>query len=439
MTSSGSDLSLLREFARKAANLVEKHDFVRVYTHYDADGIAAGAIIAKALMRAGKKFQISFLKGLNEPFEYERGELLLFADMGSAYPELMSEVETDLIILDHHIPVGSIKPKRSFAHVNPHLAGFDGTYELSASGVAYFFANELGSNKDLSPIALVGAFGDKQKMVGGNAQILKEGKERGYVEERVGVNIYSGKLADVLATSLEPFLDFYGKDDELDEFLRRIGIDGEREIDELSFEEMQRLADAIAMRLLKMGAYEGIFEDFIGRRLLFTNLPIASAALLTDVVNSCGRAGAMSVALAILLGDARFVEKAIRIHDDYTRQVLEEIARRREEVKEGFCIRYLVMENAPSASPIATVLSRYLMSDKPIVVINVKNGKAKVSARTTEKLSRRVNLADVMRLAAEKVGGSGGGHRVAAGANISPEKIEEFLKEVDRLCCAMLA
>ncbi|OYT33837.1 hypothetical protein B6U96_14545 [Archaeoglobales archaeon ex4484_92] len=124
---------------------------------------------------------------------------------------------------------------------------------------------------------------------------------------------------------------------------------------------------------------------------------------------------------------------------EYTTEILEELTKRKREVKEGFCIRYLVMNDAPSASSMATTFSRYLMSDKPIVVINVKNGKAKVSARTTEKLSRRVNLAEVMKIAAEKVGGRGGGHRVAAGANISPDKIDEFLKEVDRLCCAMLA
>ena len=93
------------------------------------------------------------------------------------------------------------------------------------------------------------------------------------------------------------------------------------------------------------------------------------------------------------------------------------------------------MENAPSTSPIASALSRYIYSDKPLIVVNVKNGKAKVSARSTTKIAEKIDLAEVMRLAAEKVGGRGGGHKVAAGANINPESVEEFLKEVDRLCC----
>ncbi|MET1124458.1 MAG: DHH family phosphoesterase [Archaeoglobaceae archaeon] len=439
MTSSISDLDLLKREAAKAANIVARHDFVRVYTHHDADGIAAGAIIAKALLRAGKTFQISFLKGLNEDFEYERGELLVFADMGSAYPDKMSEVDTDLIILDHHIPVGTIKPRRNFAHLNPHLFGFDGTYELSASGVAYFFANGIAKNRDLASIAILGILGDKQKFSGPNAEILREGKERGVVEVRTGINLPSGKLRKALQTSLEPYLDFYGNEDELDEFLSKVKVSGEKDVDELSFEEMQRLADAIALRMLKLGAYEGVFGEVFGKKILLTNLPIKSATTLTEVVNSCGRAGAMSVALAMLLGDTTFLEKALRIHEEFLTQLLEELSRRKKEVRDGFCIRYLVMKDAPSASPIATVFSRYLYSDKPLVVINVKNGEAKVSARTTEKLSERLNLADVMRLAAEKVGGVGGGHRVAAGANIPPDKVEEFLKEVDRLCCTMLA
>jgi nanoRNase/pAp phosphatase (c-di-AMP/oligoRNAs hydrolase) len=75
-----------------------------------------------------------------------------------------------------------------------------------------------------------------------------------------------------------------------------------------------------------------------------------------------------------------------------------------------------------------------------LVVLNIKkDGKVKVSARTTEKIAKRLDLSEVMRLASAKVGGSGGGHRVAAGANILRDRMEEFLKEVDRLCCAMLA
>ncbi|MEM4541406.1 MAG: phosphoesterase, partial [Archaeoglobaceae archaeon] len=110
----------IKDLIKKAVNLVSKHDFVRIYTHYDADGISAGAILAKALLRADKDFHLSFLKGLND-FEPETDGLQIFADMGSGYSDLISRIDSDVIILDHHKPNGEITPKKSFAHVNPHL------------------------------------------------------------------------------------------------------------------------------------------------------------------------------------------------------------------------------------------------------------------------------------------------------------------------------
>lgn len=433
-----SNLDLLKESARKASEIVSKHEFIRVYTHYDADGISAGAVVAKALIRLKKNFQISFLKTLNDDFEYDKGELLIFADMGSAYPEKMSKVETDLIILDHHIPVGEINAKKNFVHMNPHLFGFDGTYELSASGISYFFARALGNNYDLASLAILGILGDKQKFERLNEVILNEGKEKGYIEEIKGINLPSGKLKKVLTLSLEPYLGFYKKDDELNDFLNKLKIDGEKDFDDLSFEEIQRLSDAIALRLLKQGCYEGVFNNIFGKRIILKNMLIKSAALLTDVINSCGRIGATGIAMGLLLGDRSYLDKALNIYEDYLTKVHEELLKRKNDVREGFCIRYIVMDDAPTTSLIATTYSRYILSDKPLVVINKKNDKVKVSARTNERVAQKLNLAEVMRLIAEKVGGTGGGHRVAAGANIPPNKIEEFLKEVDRICCTVL-
>ena len=79
-----------------------------------------------------------------------------------------------------------------------------------------------------------------------------------------------------------------------------------------------------------------------------------------------------------------------------------------------------------------------MFADKPLVVVNVKDDVAKVSSRTTMDVAEVLDLGEVMRKAAEKVGGRGGGHRVAAGANIPPDGVEEFVREVDRLCCEVL-
>ncbi len=427
-------LDMLRVEAKKAKDIIEKHDFVRIYTHYDVDGISSSAIIATALLRMGKQFQITFLKGLNEGVMHEDG-LAIFTDMGSSYPEVISEIETDVIVIDHHFPIGKIEAKKEFAHVNPHLAGFDGSFELSASGSAFVVAESLGENYDLTAIALLGMIGDKQKISGGNEEIIKLGIEKGYIVQSDGLRIISGKLSEILKLSIEPYLGF-NNDRDVEDFLKKVGLDGDKNVDDLSKEEEIKLANAITLRVLRNNAYEGVVESFIGKKFIIPKELIKNAVMMSEVVNACGRKGAQSIGFALCMRDDRYLEKSIKIWRDFQKQIAEELVKRRDDVKEGFCIRYLIMENAPSTSTIATIYSRYLFGDKPFIAINVKkDGKVKVSARANEKIAERIDLAEVMRKASEKVGGKGGGHRVAAGANISSENIEEFIKEVDRLCC----
>jgi|Deesub1362B_J571_1020462.scaffolds.fasta_scaffold00856_9 single-stranded DNA-specific DHH superfamily exonuclease len=429
-------LDILRAEARKAAELIEEHDFIRIFTHYDVDGISAGGVIARALLRANRRFHISFLNGLNsKKLNYSDDELVVFLDMGSGYPDIVSEVDANVIVIDHHFPTGKITPKKRFVHVNPHLSGIDGSFELSASGTAYIVANQLGRNEDLCGVALAGIIGDKQKIKGGNAEIIREGMNKGFIEEKKGVSLYSGKLREVLKISVEPFLDFYEKDDELEEFLMRAGLNGEKEVDELDEEEMRRLSDAIVLRILENGGSEEVIHEIVGKRFILREELINNALMMSDVINSCGRVSAFGIGFGICMRDEKFLNRGIEIWRKFQIELLEQISLRRREVKEGDCIRYLVMKDAPTTGPIATVLSRYIFSDMPFIAINIKKDVAKVSSRTTMRMSEIVDLGEIMSIAAGKAGGRGGGHRVAAGANIPPEGVEEFIKEVDRLCC----
>ncbi len=428
---------MLRVEARKAAEIIGRHDFARIYTHYDADGISSGAIVALSLLRMEKSIQVSFLSGLNE--EVEEEELIVFADMGSGYPDVVSSLNSDVIVVDHHFPVGRIEPRRDFAHINPHLAGIDGSFEFSASATAYILAEELGDNRDLTSLALAGIIGDKQKITGGNLEVVRRGIENGFIEERDGLKMISGKVREVLRLSLEPYLDFYSKEEELDEFLAKCRIDGERNIDELSRDEERRLANAIAVRIMRMNSYPGVFEEVAGKKYFLPDELIHNAVMMSDVINATGRKASQSVGFGICMRDGSYLEKGFELWRKFVEEVHQEIERRRHEVQEGECIRFLVMENGSSTGPIASVFSRYLFSDRPFVALNIKkDGRVKVSARSNRKLSELVDLAEVMRVSAEKVGGRGGGHVVAAGANIDVDAVDEFIREVDRLCCTRL-
>ncbi len=75
-------------------------------------------------------------------------------------------------------------------------------------------------------------------------------------------------------------------------------------------------------------------------------------------------------------------------------------------------------------------------NEKPLIAFaNVeKETAAKFSGRTTEAAIRKgVNLGEVMRLASEAHGGKGGGHNIAAGAQVPLDEINGFIKDVNEL------
>ena len=75
-----------------------------------------------------------------------------------------------------------------------------------------------------------------------------------------------------------------------------------------------------------------------------------------------------------------------------------------------------------------------LDQSKPTLAFSLVKGSVKVSSRGTKYLiSKGLDLSAALKKAAEKLGGVGGGHAVAAGATIPEGKEEEFLKVFDEI------
>jgi len=95
----------------KAAEVIAKSilrcDSMRVISHNDADGITSAGLICHALLRAGIPFQATLLNRLDESALRNLISPVIFCDMGSGKPELISRVKGDCFVLDHHRPVGS--------------------------------------------------------------------------------------------------------------------------------------------------------------------------------------------------------------------------------------------------------------------------------------------------------------------------------------------
>ena len=82
------------------------------------------------------------------------------------------------------------------------------------------------------------------------------------------------------------------------------------------------------------------------------------------------------------------------------------------------------------------IVSGLTSNKKPLIAYAKVEGEnsVKISSRTTEAaLQKGVNLGDVMRFASEKHGGKGGGHNIAAGAQVAIEQVDAFVKTADEL------
>jgi single-stranded-DNA-specific exonuclease len=430
-----SELEKMINLAKKAAEKIRKYRFVRIISHNDADGLTSAGIMAQALLRAGIRFQLSIAGRLDEALIEEvnrsisQGELVIFCDMGSGQPELIAKVATDVVVLDHHKPVGQSKAK---AVVNAHMVGIDGATDISASGTCYLVARELDANNvDLAGLAIAGAVGDRQLFQTANAFILEEALKAGVVSVRKGLKVGDGDLEDVLAYSTEPFLDITGYPEKVKEFLKQLELSGN--IEELSEEAVFRLVNAVALKLAKQASPEAV-EAVIGEVLLLNRELVKNVYDFISILNTCGKQKVFGLALAICLKDQGVVDEALSLTKEHEKRLTLDIRENVEKIRSGENIWYINTVDALSTGNLASTVVRYLHPELPFICVNESEGVLKVSARGTRELvSKGLDLAFAIREAAGAVGGSGGGHSVASGASIPFGSEEEFLSIADQI------
>jgi RecJ-like exonuclease len=137
------------------------------------------------------------------------------------------------------------------------------------------------------------------------------------------------------------------------------------------------------------------------------------------------------------------LEESNKILEDYRKSInkyLGWVAEKPERMRELKNIYVIYGEDFINEKIIGTVssilVSGLVNNEKPLIAFaNVEKEQiAKFSARTTEAAIRKgVNLGEVMRVASEMHGGKGGGHNIAAGAQVPLGEVEGFIKSVDEL------
>ena len=461
------------EAAKSIKQTAENDGFIEVFSHLDADGIAAAGVITKALWRLGARFRTRVTQWVDEKILIEikttKPQLMILTDFGSGYIDLLNQHVSDqsVVILDNHQIVGG-EANPNIVHVNPHLHGIDGATDVSGSGVAYFASKALSAaNVDLAPVAIVGALGDmqdkyEQRQLGGlNAVILEDAVNAGLLTVEMDLTFFGRETRPIhkaLASSTSPFIPGIGGDEGAAvAFLNDLNIplrDGEkfRALRDLSDEEKKRLCTGLAEHLLSKGLHLEV-SKLVGNVYVLTgeqpSTSLRDAREFSVVLNSTGRLDKPSLGIAVCMGDRKSAfSDANKVLDDYRRDInryLNWVMEKPERMREFEHVYVVYGESAVNEKIICTVASILAyslpVSEKPILAFaNVEaEGVAKFSARTSDAVVERgVNLGEVVRVASEKFGGKGGGHNIAAGAQVPLGKIADFIALADELVARQL-
>jgi len=449
--------------ARKAADRLLGSARAVVVSHIDADGVSSAAVASLALDNAGISHEVIFTKKMDESFtdrlKAMKPETVWFTDLGSGSTNMLEGLSG--VISDHHRPLEAAKasnssrrtifdydekPSDDFIQVNPHMIGRDGGTDISGAGCAYLVAKAMDPElRRFAHLAIVGAVGDMQdrqagRLTGSNREILADGIDFGVVEVQEDLNLFGRETRPVWKMlQYANDLNIQGITDDYRgsmDFFMELGINlkkGEnwRPWSDLKKAEKRTVIAALA-DLVPL-------EDFTGEVYIFPmekkGTELREAKEYATLLNSCGRYDAPELGMKVCKGDrGEALDLAFGLRKGHRKQLVDSIKIMESiGISQMEHIQFVHVGDMIRDTIVGTVAGMLFGSGKvddrkPIFALAVADDGIKVSGRGTKILvDAGLDLSEVMRAATAEVGGVGGGHNIAAGATIAPEKVNEFL------------
>lgn len=443
-----NELANLSKKAREIIFSYPSSTKIRVISHYDADGITSAAIICKALYRAGFNFHATLMRN---PFDKglarvskEDNELIIFSDMGSGQIETIEKLNCKSIIIDHHQFLKK-KTSKDVLQINANLCEINGNYEACGAALSYFVAKALDlKNIDLSPLAVAGIIGDKQ-YIGGikgfNKTVIDEALNSGFLKENINIKLYGDSLFESLYYSIDPYYTgLSGNKKGINNLFEQMNLKKDVKIEDLDINQKKHLQSYLMLKLIKNGCEKNILDTVIRPRYKSDNFN-CELERLADLIDSCGKGGNRGLGLALCMGDEKAFNKAQELEKVYKQKILDELIRlEKDGFKEKMSYRYFYSSDSSLGGVIGGIASNFILDkEKPLLSIVKKDDEIHVSCRGNQYLvSKGLDLGFAMNESANKLGGHGGGHKIASGATISSENENKFLDMVDEIITKQL-
>ena len=425
----------------QAADIVNGHDFIQVYSHYDADGISSASIIAKTLLRAGKEFRVTLLTSLNDlsmdVIRNTPSGCIIISDLGASYIEQLDALGCDVIVLDHHTVE---KQAERICYANPHLYGIDGMTSGCGATMAFLFSIAVNKkNWDLVQVAFAGIAGDKQHingMKGLNIYLYEGALERGTIKVTEGSLIPPGQLISGLYLSTDPFIaGVSGSADGVAELLDSAGIGREKHSKDLTENERRKLSSLIALKLTEQGAPMKTMLEISRTRYQLKDWN-TDAETLGSLLDGCGRLGFGGVGVSAGMGDAKSLSEAAELENTTRSQIMEGVlSLQRSGLNQMENIQWFDSSSLGFTGMICGIAMQFIGDrSKPTIGVNRSDDIAKISGRATfDLLDKGVDLSAALKEACGSVRGTGGGHRIASGGSCPKNRCEEMLSKLDEI------
>ncbi len=395
----------LNTAAETVAEQISRQEFIEVFAHHDADGIAAASILCHAMLRSGIRFRLRVRQEITVK-DLTGDDSYLLCDLGAGIKDLPN----DAIVVDHHLPAFEGE-----FHANPRLASIDGDRELSAAGTAYLVAQKMGDNRDLAGLVIPGILGDGQEMTGKNLEIFNEAITNGIIVPDRGLTLPGRDMTERFYTAISPYLE---------------GVSGAEEI--------------VSTLINQSASTDGVKLDTLLSQVVITSAPgttlaglnaiygdtyhlqrevIEDAHALTAVIDACGKAGRGDLGASLCLRSSHDIDRAWEIARKHRIGVIDAIhtAHPTEGAPGVFEIT-----NVTLASDVADVFARYRANAQPVLVYARDGKSCRISARCPAGVEHE--LGPLLKALASANNGYGGGHNRRAGATIPCDQIGAFTK-----------
>ncbi len=422
----------------------------RIIYHNDGDGVAAASVLARAMHRLGKSFQLTpftevELRGLQSIAQETRGPILV-TDTGSSLLPALSGHSHPVLVLDHHRPPeGAGFSSDQHLFLNPHRWGIDGMSDLCGSMLSYLFATFVDErNADLILWGLSGAISDRQHyggFRGVNRALVQDAERRELLTRERRILLMGDSLGEMLTSSVDPyFVGLSGEPDQSHAFLRSLSLAPDQTLDTLGPADRERFSSALLVRLVSQGTRPEFCEGFFGEGFQVPGEKLDAHAV-SVLQNATARENEPSVGVAMALGDPRALARAWELERKWRSSVLENLRRLPAALSTKRALQWFSVSEAALGGAVAGFgISYFLDSTRPAFALGRRGSVIKVSARGTSWLVEQgLDLDRACREAARAVQGEGGGHRVAGGATIPPGSEERFLDKADELLSQQLA